>query len=720
VEWPGAQTFVTKASLPTAADNGSQSYRDCIALKEADPTPECWLETGSDSRGANQSSQHDELSSPDYASDARTWQTSSRQQRQAVFVDAESMKEKIRSSLCKPPYNVADFYHNRGLCQAMARSQRFEQFGLAVIAVNAIWIAVDTDYNTEDMRSRPLYIVFPVMNHIFCTFFTAEWLIRFAAFRHKRNCLKDVWFVIDSTLLVLTVAETWVMTAFEMLSGTDGQQSNESSMLRLLRLLRLSRMARMARLLRVVPELMILIRGMAAAVRSVFFTLCLLVVVIYGFAIAITQLAAGSAVGTNYFATVPDTMYVLLMRGTLLDNVEELMTELKREHLFVALLFLLFILIAALTVMNMLIGVLCEVVGAVAAVEKEEMAIGFVKERLRGIVWGMDNDADRHISRVEMMGLLENREAVKALHDVGVDATGLVDCVDIIFESDTGESYEKMSFSKFLEVILEWRGSCSATVKDIVNLRKYVRNVTMKVLEGVEQSGMKLATIEEQLHQLIGGSLAHKQSRSSTSKPVLLSDALLSGDHCDASRDLICMKRGLSNEFSKQRSAEQASAQTRANRLAADCPDELRTAAASLERELAVKFEALRSCLNELALPLQWPSSEATRGIVNVASEAETTSSDCQVSIFDSGRLALSKPKARGRSADVDSVSFLPVQPHASLGPTPHAAQRGSKATSVACEELAWAPRVARPDGPRRHSDGFLEKSRAWIDEDLD
>lgn len=43
--------------------------------------------------------------------------------------------------------------------------------------------------------------------------------------------------------------------------------------------------------------------------------------------------------------------------------------------------FYIFILLAALTVMNMLIGVLCEVVSAVAATEKESITVQYVKAR---------------------------------------------------------------------------------------------------------------------------------------------------------------------------------------------------------------------------------------------------------------------------------------------------------------------------------------------------
>merc|ERR1719261_2053866 len=102
-------------------------------------------------------------------------------------------------------------------------------------------------------------------------------------------------------------------------SGHSSDGMGDVSILRLLRLVRLTRMARMVRLLRAMPELMILIKGMVVAMRSVFFTLCLLAVIIYLFSIAFRQLTDGLAVGDRYFRTVPDAMASLLLRGTLPD-----------------------------------------------------------------------------------------------------------------------------------------------------------------------------------------------------------------------------------------------------------------------------------------------------------------------------------------------------------------------------------------------------------------
>merc|ERR1712151_393897 len=93
-----------------------------------------------------------------------------------------------------------------------------------------------------------------------------------------------------------------------------------SSLLRMVRLLRLTRMARMARLLRAMPELMILVKAIFVAFRSVFFTLLLLSVMIYVFAIAFVQLSDGTVVEEKYFPGVIQAMTNLLLWGNMPDH----------------------------------------------------------------------------------------------------------------------------------------------------------------------------------------------------------------------------------------------------------------------------------------------------------------------------------------------------------------------------------------------------------------
>merc|ERR1712080_225849 len=119
----------------------------------------------------------------------------------------------------------------------------------------------------------------------------------------------------------MMVFETWLLSiAFLLMAGhgTGGGLGN-ASILRLVRLLRLTRMARMVRLLRALPELMVLVKGISVATRSVFFTLVLLLIFIYVFAIAFTQLAQETVLEEPYFSSVLASMSTLLLRGTLPD-----------------------------------------------------------------------------------------------------------------------------------------------------------------------------------------------------------------------------------------------------------------------------------------------------------------------------------------------------------------------------------------------------------------
>merc|ERR1712137_697845 len=113
--------------------------------------------------------------------------------------------------------------------------------------------------------------------------------------------------------------ETWVLLIFMAASGSDGGNPlGGAGILRLLRLLRLSRLIRM---LRSLPELMILLKGMATAMRSVVYVMCLLVLITFVFAIAFTQLAEDTdTIGELYFDNVALSMYSLLVYATFLDN----------------------------------------------------------------------------------------------------------------------------------------------------------------------------------------------------------------------------------------------------------------------------------------------------------------------------------------------------------------------------------------------------------------
>merc|ERR1719502_1385382 len=154
--------------------------------------------------------------------------------------------------------------------------------------------------------------------------------------------------------------------------GGGGADMGGAGAVRLVRLMRLARMARLARLLRSMPELLILCKGMLASTRSVFFTMLLLFLQLYVFSILFRQLSDGTAIGADWFPSMTATANTLVVTGIFFDNAFEIQNYMVAEdmqHLLAA--YYLFVLLSAFTVLNMLIGVLCEVIFTTADKEHE-------------------------------------------------------------------------------------------------------------------------------------------------------------------------------------------------------------------------------------------------------------------------------------------------------------------------------------------------------------
>jgi hypothetical protein len=246
------------------------------------------------------------------------------------------------------------------------------------------------------------------------------------------------------------------------------------------------------------PELMILIKGMVAASRSVFFTMCLLVILLYLFAIALVQLTAESAVGKAYFPTVPDSMFRLLLDGVFLDNLGQISTDLGTTDIggspVFVIVFFIFVALAALMVMNMLIGVLCEVVSAVAGTEKEEMLLSALKSKLEEIMAEIDEDQSGRISRDEFLKLVTDPKAAAMLaNEVGVDPLGLIEKVNEIFperppldpedSQATAPEQDTIEFHEFMDIVLQYRDSKSATQRDVKELESMLTNQLTEMKE---------------------------------------------------------------------------------------------------------------------------------------------------------------------------------------------------------------------------------------------
>lgn len=63
-----------------------------------------------------------------------------------------------------------------------------------------------------------------------------------------------------------------------------------------------------------------------------------------------------------------------------------------------------------------------------------------------------------------------NQDMMHVLHDFGVDVVGIVDFGSFLFQ----EECDELSFADFLSLVVQFRESKAATMKDVMDLRKYL------------------------------------------------------------------------------------------------------------------------------------------------------------------------------------------------------------------------------------------------------
>merc|ERR1719282_1397866 len=145
---------------------------------------------------------------------------------------------------------------------------------------------------------------------------------------------------------------------------------------------------------------------------------------------------------------------------------------------------LLFVVLANITMMGVLGGLLVQTVKTVAEVEKEESIVKSSAQTLEDL-WAItiehDDDHDGFISKSEFMKLLDDDRTDKVLKKIDVNLPGLLNVVGFYCEQHDG----KLSKTQFKRMILDLRGKNAAKVKDHVETRKFL-----------------LSQIKEQLGQL--------------------------------------------------------------------------------------------------------------------------------------------------------------------------------------------------------------------------
>eukprot|EP00448_Togula_jolla_P030105 CAMPEP_0170639324 /NCGR_PEP_ID=MMETSP0224-20130122/39584_1 /TAXON_ID=285029 /ORGANISM="Togula jolla, Strain CCCM 725" /LENGTH=194 /DNA_ID=CAMNT_0010969663 /DNA_START=16 /DNA_END=597 /DNA_ORIENTATION=+ len=136
-----------------------------------------------------------------------------------------------------------------------------------------------------------------------------------------------------------------------------------------------------------------------------------------------------------------------------------------------------------MTLMNMLIGIICDVVRSVTESQKEQNELVDMTSKISAMLFSMDADYDGFLSRAGFGKFMHHEGTMKFLHDVGVDVHAVLDEVEGMFLNPN----DKIGVEDFADVVGQFRKNSAATTRSIAGLRKFVHSQTDQIKESMEE-----------------------------------------------------------------------------------------------------------------------------------------------------------------------------------------------------------------------------------------
>ena len=216
----------------------------------------------------------------------------------------------------------------------LKESPLFQYLVISIIIFNAFTIGINTYELGEFTRG-----VISILDYSITVFFVIELLIRFIGEPKKINFFKSGWNVFDTFIVLISLIPI----------------SNSSSFL----LLRLLRVFRVLRIISIIPELKLIIEALLGSIKRVFYVSLLLFIILYIYA----------TIGSILFSSdIPQrwndvgVSMITLFQVLTLSSWEQVMLPLQEVYWWAWIYFFSFIIICGITMLNLLIAVLVDVV----------------------------------------------------------------------------------------------------------------------------------------------------------------------------------------------------------------------------------------------------------------------------------------------------------------------------------------------------------------------
>jgi len=220
--------------------------------------------------------------------------------------------------------------------QKLTRNRLFEMVVISIIILSALLIGAHT-YELAPTWDK----ILRVLDYSVTLFFLVEISLRFWSEEHKRDFFKSGWNIFDTLIVLVSIIP---------LSGGD-----------MALLGRLIRIFRVLRMVSIIPELRILINSLLRTLPQMGYVVILMFIIFYIYA----------AVGSTVFHHINETLWgdisismLTLFRVMTFEDWTDIMYETMAVHPLSWVYYLSFIFLTAFTFLNMVIGIIVNVMEA--------------------------------------------------------------------------------------------------------------------------------------------------------------------------------------------------------------------------------------------------------------------------------------------------------------------------------------------------------------------
>merc|ERR1711990_236850 len=127
--------------------------------------------------------------------------------------------------------------------------------------------------------------------------------------------------------------------------------------------------------------------------------------------------------------------------------------------------------LSSFTMMNMVVGMMCEVIAGVAKEREEVATYEIPMGKLQEVYHEIDTNCDGCISQDELEAILDHEETLALLERIGIDVYALIDDIDSIY---VGLGREGLPFDSFVDVLWQYRPTNESTIRCVSAFRSLV------------------------------------------------------------------------------------------------------------------------------------------------------------------------------------------------------------------------------------------------------